>query len=183
VGTVIAWALMRSCSAEARDATLGQLGTDYSFGFAINNSGQGAGNYSKVIDVNGNATGRIFLHSRGKTIDIGDLGGGFAAVIGPSAINKHGQIVGVSTFAANSGLAHAFLYTPDKGMVDLNRVIPKRLKVTLTEARGINNRGQIIAIDRDFRSFLLTPKKQKKHTANDENDSDQESGDETNESQ
>ncbi len=131
---------------------IGPVGTNFSFGFAINNSGQVAGNY-----LNG-GTERAFLYSAGKTIDIGDLGGGFTEVFGSSAINKYGQIVGVSSCQCQFG-SHAFLYTPGHGMIDLNKFIPKHLGVTLVEAWGINDTGQIIVTDGGFNSFLLTPKK------------------------
>lgn len=135
---------------------IGPLGTNYSFGFAINDSGQVAGNY--LLNVNNGAIGRTFLYSAGKTIDIGDLGGGLALVFGSSAINKYGQIVGLSSCQCQSG-SHAFLYTPGEGMVDLNKFIPKHLRLTLVEAWGINDTGQIIVTDGRSNSFLLTPKK------------------------
>jgi probable HAF family extracellular repeat protein len=142
---------------------IGPSGTDYSFGFAINRSGRVAGDYQKVIDSQGNSTERVFLYRKGKTVDIGDLGGDFTSIVGASSINKHGHIVGSSTPSPSSGLTHAFLYTPEKGMVDLNSLMPEHLKkIILSEARGINNRGQIIAVDTNSHSYLLTPEHEEK---------------------
>jgi len=104
--------------------------------------------------------GEAFLYSSGKMYELGDLGGRFSFA---SGINDLGQIVGTSTIS--DGAAHAFIYAAGK-MLDLNSLVSAdqfasvNLKV-LAEARGINNRGQIVGVATDAKgadlAFLLTP--------------------------
>jgi probable HAF family extracellular repeat protein len=83
-------------------------------------------------------------------IDLGTLGGSSSIGLG---INNLGQVTGSATTAA--GLGHAFLYR-DGQMIDLNNVIDPALGVTLFNAQGINDEGQIVA-NSFGRAFLLTP--------------------------
>jgi len=85
------------------------------------------------------------------TDDLGDLG--FGVDTSAYAINDAGDVVGVS--------GHAFIYTGGK-MYDINDLVPSRPAwLTLYDARGINNRGQIVVSgyghDGIERAYLLTP--------------------------
>ena len=77
-----------------------------------------------------------------------------------NGINASGQVVG--TAGTSGGTQHAFLYddaaTPH--MRDLNSLIPSGSGVTLTNAKGINDLGQIAAngtINGQTHAFRLTP--------------------------
>lgn len=54
-----------------------------------------------------------------------------------------------------SGTEHAFLYS-NGVMVDLNTLIDPNLQITLAEARGINDLGQIV-VNGNGHAYLLTP--------------------------
>ena len=103
---------------------------------------------------------RAFLYANSRFTDLGSLGG---TSNGATAINDVGQIVGTSTLAgADPQAQRAFLYV-DGRMFDLNDLAAP-LPVPLTEARKINNRGQIIAnacpppgTNGSCRAYLLTP--------------------------
>jgi probable HAF family extracellular repeat protein len=73
--------------------------------------------------------------------DLGVLGG--TNYSEASAINNQGAVVG--TTDTNLG-KRAFVWTADKGMVDLNTLVPSGQRVVLTAALAINDRGQILAI-------------------------------------
>lgn len=61
------------------------------------------------------------------------------------AINNSGQIVGQSG-AGEFGNEHAFITGPNGvGMTDLNSLVSLPNGVVLTEAKGINNMGQVVA--------------------------------------
>jgi probable HAF family extracellular repeat protein len=75
-----------------------------------------------------------------------------------SGINDSGQVVGSS--AIDDGSPHAFVYSGNGPMQDLNDLIPPGSGWTLTEARGINSSGQIVVqgeMGGIAHSFLLTP--------------------------
>jgi probable HAF family extracellular repeat protein len=77
--------------------------------------------------------------------DLGDLGGGWSEA---RAVNRLGQVVGVSTAA--SGYGHAFLFT--KGQIlDLGS-----LGGQWSEANGINDLGQVVGVAEGW-PFLITP--------------------------
>ena len=103
---------------------------------------------------------RAFLYVNSRFTDLGSLGGALSYA---SAINDAGQIVGTSTLAgADPQAQRAFLYV-DGAMHDLNDLV-EPLPLLLSEARKINNRGQIIAnacppagTPGVCRAYLLTP--------------------------
>jgi len=81
---------------------LGTLGGWSSMAFAINASGQVAGE----AYTSGNAAQHAFLYSGGTMIDLGTLGGLFSRAV---AVNDSGQAIGTSLTA--SGTQEAFLYS------------------------------------------------------------------------
>jgi probable HAF family extracellular repeat protein len=136
---------------------LGSLGTTSlnvgsSSGHAINNSGQVTGSSSSLLHESTHA----FLHSNGQMVDLGSLTG-----IGGSsdgyAINDEGQVTG---YSSSFGGPHGFLYSNGQ-MVDSNDLIDPALGITLQEATGINNHGQIVAngvgASPRVHAYLLTP--------------------------
>jgi probable HAF family extracellular repeat protein len=126
---------------------LGAIGTPS----AINDAGQ-------VVGSSYTGTTVAFLYSSGHSYDLGSLGGGNTE---PLAINAVGQIVGVTGTGGT-----AFLWTPTTPngttgtMVNLNTLIGSTT-VTLQEATGINDKGQIVGIGTinkgPAQALLLTP--------------------------
>jgi probable HAF family extracellular repeat protein len=108
----------------------------------INDAGQVIGTAYASSGIN-----HIFVYADGQIADLGD---GMA-----SAINNHGQVVGLSK-------DDVFLYSKGQ-MTDLNGSIDPALGVTLSGVTGINDSGQIVAngvfsSDRSTsHAFLLTP--------------------------
>lgn len=98
---------------------LGTLGGANSTATAINASGTVAG----TSDTADPGSTRAFVWKDGVLQSLGTLGGGWSAA---TRINASGQVGGTSADA--NGMAHAFLWTADGGMVDLNT------RVTSTEA-------------------------------------------------
>jgi len=138
------------------DGKLKDLGTlggyPSSVATAINNKGQVVGTWDSA---SGDTT-RAFLYSGDKLKDLGTLGGNYAMADG---INDKGQVVGTSRNA--SGDMEAFLYDDGK-LQNLNSLISPKSGVSLSEAYGINDIGQIIASGSNggiaFDSaYLLTP--------------------------
>lgn len=151
----------RSDGGEMRD--LGTFGGATSVAYAINAAGRVVGEADTSSGVprafrtaplgNVNAAGN----------NLGTLGGPRSRAL---AINNLGHVVGTSQDAA--GNWHAFLYTDETGMVDLNtRMDPTpeerpEDRWILTEATGINDIGQIVGWGTHrglglLRAFVLTP--------------------------
>ena len=126
--------------------------------FGVNNQGSVVG-YSL-----GPAGDRAFLWTAEKGMRALDpLGGGFFSRA--LAINERGDVVGVSGSFQN---ARAVLWNAQGTVQDLNVLVSLPPGLVLSEAVGINARGQILAIARDERDthlfhegfnrvFLLTP--------------------------
>ena len=137
-------------------------GTTLSFANAVNELGEVVGQSLNTLVPN---TGRAFLWEAGAMLDLG--------AAAPShtrsearAINKKGMVVGSSGV---SSLSVAWIWS-DGVNTNLNTLIdakdPNRSFVTLTQATGINDKGEIAVqgIDRrlgaaNVRSYLLTPAK------------------------
>ena len=130
---------------------LGTLGgMNYSAAWGINASGQVVGE----ANTTGDAATHAFFYD-GALHDLGTLGGKDSAGFG---VNASGQVIGFSTTPDDA--EHAFLYTIDDGMVDLNALIDSSLGWELNVARGINDAGQITGsgiINGSFHGYLLTP--------------------------
>jgi probable HAF family extracellular repeat protein len=102
--------------------------------FSINNAGQIVG----ISDPKGDATTYAVLWQNGVMTNLGTLPGDVTSVA--NDINAQGQVVGLS--CDTNGNCRAFLW--DKGvMMDLNSLIPPGSPLYLTQAEGINDRGEI----------------------------------------
>ena len=118
----------------------------------------------RAINATGNITGdastasgadHAFLYD-GTMHDLGTLGGTNSF---GNSINANGQIVGGSNTDLNAAF-HAFLYSSDRGMVDLNSLIDPHLGWVLSSANAINDVGQITGtglVGGQTHAFLLTP--------------------------
>jgi len=97
-----------------------------------------------------------YLWHNGKITDIGLLPG-FTDMNG-IAINRRGDVVGNALVTGSGYKSHPFLWRHGS-LCDLNDLAPHR-GWTMTEAAGINNRGQIIGQEdgsgKEY-NFLLTP--------------------------
>jgi probable HAF family extracellular repeat protein len=115
---------------------LGTLGGAQSIAYAINNVGQVVGYASPP-----NSSVHAFLYSGGK---MNDLGVFYDSSVG-EAINTSGVVVGTADVLNSNGTTayHAFIYSGGK-LQDLNNLIPSGSGWVLTEATGINDKGQIV---------------------------------------
>lgn len=127
---------------------IGYLGTSRprrTLAFDINNNDQIVGSCGVLA----------FLYSDGTMNSLGHLGGSESDAYG---INDSGQVVGRSWITGNT-TPHAFLYDGSV-MIDLNTLLQANSGWELTEARDINNLGQIVGqgkINGEKHAFLLTP--------------------------
>jgi probable HAF family extracellular repeat protein len=119
--------------------------------YGVNDAGQVVG--GQVVS---SSIGDAFLYDGGTLTDLGNLGHGVAGAL---AINDAGVIVGGAT-ARDSWSGHGFVYA-DGVMTDLNDLVPPDSGLTIRQANGINNAGQIVgqAQDRFSHNYaiLLTP--------------------------
>ena len=131
---------------------IGTFGGNVSIAVTINTSGQVVG-YAKLPG----GDERAFLFAHGKMKNLGTLPGGTQSFA--YGIDDRGRVVG-SSDAKDSPL-RAFIYS-DGVMQDLNKLIPDDSGWLLTEAKGINESGQIVGygfLEGERRAFLLTPVK------------------------
>jgi probable HAF family extracellular repeat protein len=135
-------------------------GSGNSAGYAINSSGEVAGESDTTESIIDEMNGDAFFWSSGSgMVDLGVLGG----ENGSSAygINDLAQVVGASSTAAES--MDAFLWTKGTGMEDLNNLIAPGSGWTLEEANAISNTGYIVGFMTDAAGdqdgFLLDPNK------------------------
>jgi len=130
---------------------LGALGGKMTTPTDLNDSRQVVG-YAQVSSGENHA----FLYQAGRLTDLGTLPGGTQSYA--YAINNLGQAVGASDSSA--GAQRAVLF--ERGVSrDLNGLIPAGAGWLLTEARDINDSGQIVGtgiFEGQVRAFLLTPR-------------------------
>ncbi len=125
---------------------LGTLGGSNSRARAVNDRGQVVG-YSAIA---GDLFSHAFLWDNGAMQDLGTLYGSSHAY----GINNKTQVVGSSETAFGYKTACVW---QEGYIIDLNTVIPAGSGPHLSEARGINDRGQIVAHADAGGAFLLTP--------------------------
>jgi probable HAF family extracellular repeat protein len=134
--------------------SLGTLPTgNATYGTGLNDRGQVVG-YGDL----GDGSQRAFLWGRDTgLVDLGVPLGGMGSVA--NAINERSEIVGL--YRTRSGESRATLWRPGQGEVlDLNTLLPRDSGWLLSEAMGINDRGQIVGTGLyrgQVRGFLMTP--------------------------
>ncbi len=143
----------------AKDGVMTDLGTiagTISQGYDVNNLGVVVGDSTFE---SGLGDRHAFSYQNSTMTDLGTLGGRYSEALG---VNDNGWIVGNSDVILDplepSG-TRAFLFDGND-MVDLNDLIGNVGGITLVEAVGINESGQITAwgnTSNGIRSFLLTP--------------------------
>jgi probable HAF family extracellular repeat protein len=154
-GTIVGWAQLSDATQHAfvySNGVMTDLGESLGRGIssiatAINASGQ-------IVGLGRNA----FLYSNGVFTDLGSLGGGSSYA---HDINASGHVVGSSTLTSDGNFndTHAFIYR-DGEIHNLNSLIDPSSQWTLINAKGINDRGQIVGWgwhDGYPRAYLLTP--------------------------
>jgi probable HAF family extracellular repeat protein len=131
---------------------LGTFGGNSSTALSINNFDNLAGFLTLTSSVD-----HAFVYLNRKMTDLGTLGGGYSYAL---AINNSNLVVGGSFTDAKNSIYHAFLWSQGS-LVDLNtRLDVTGAQWTLTEARAINDAGQIAGVGLSgnaAHAFLLSP--------------------------
>ena len=131
---------------------LGTLGGANSAAYAVNSAGAVAG----VSETDDSGTRHGFLDANGQMRDLPPLPGMDSSAA--YAVNSLNQAVGISQIAA--GVKRATLWR-DGRPTDLNTLLPPHSGWTLTEARAVNDHGQIAGQgiwNGKPCAFLLTPR-------------------------
>jgi probable HAF family extracellular repeat protein len=124
---------------------------------SLNDLGQAVGGVDVDASLNEHAT--LWTTSRrGITVkDLGTFGGKQSQA---RDINNAGQVVGYATLSSGEG--RGFLYTPGKGITDLNQVTAGLGNLTINYANAINQTGYIAADAREAdgtaHAVLLIPR-------------------------
>lgn len=133
-----------------------------SYARAINDTGQVTGNMSTLISDRNYADHFFITGANGKGITfLGTLDG--TDYSQAYDINASGWVVGTSIIkpreSNDSYQGRAFIANVDGGgVMDLTSFVNvKNSSLTFSEARGINDLGQIIALGNDGHSYLLSP--------------------------
>lgn len=148
---------------------LGTLGGSYSEAFAINAQNQVTGISSNT----GDTQFRGFIWQPGQAmVDLGTLTATSTHTAGVD-INNQGDVVGYST-TAGGGAKRAIVRKTGTTLADLNGLILPNTGWVLSEARAVNDAGQIVGIGTltkvdtvnninrvEHHAFLLTPDKEK----------------------
>jgi probable HAF family extracellular repeat protein len=135
---------------------LGVFGTGFeSRAYAINDAGQVTGN-----SYTGDAQNSLhaFLFSNGTMKDIDTLNSQASWAFG---INSNAVVVGMVADQPNSMAYHAFVFMGGS-MMDLNTLVPAGTGLTLYQANGVNDSGDIVGFaqsnsDGTVHGFLLKP--------------------------
>jgi probable HAF family extracellular repeat protein len=125
---------------------LGTLGGLNSYAYGINSRGQIVG----YIDTPAGA--RAFVYQDGSKTEIGTLGGTNSFAF---AVNTSLEVAGSSLMTDNRS-THAFLWQTNS-IIDLNQLVRAANGWELHEARGINDRGEIVGsgiVNERERAFL-----------------------------
>ena len=133
-------------------ADLGTLGGANSAAYAVSSTGTAAG----VSETNSAGTRHAFLFLDGRLRDLPPLAGMDSSAA--YAVNADNTVAGVSQ--SPGGVKRATLWRNGKP-TDLNALLPAQSGWVLTEARAINDRGQIAGqgfLNGKPCAFLLTPK-------------------------
>jgi probable HAF family extracellular repeat protein len=134
---------------------LGVLGTGFeSRAFAINDAGQVTGS-----SYTAQGSEHAFLFSNGQMTDIDTLG---SLVSRGYAINNNGVVVGAAAAPNQPGIEFHAVVVMGGSMMDLNTLIAAGSGLTLYQANGINDAGEIVGFaqsntDGSVSGFLLTP--------------------------
>lgn len=135
---------------------MGTLGGSSSEPYAINLARQVVGCSTTA----GDAQTQAFVYANGVMTALPTLGGSSACALG---INTRGWVVGTSRIAGNAE-TRGFLFDGTQ-VIDLNDTLPAsdRANWVVTEANGINKKGQIAAVGINViygteRALLLTPR-------------------------
>lgn len=127
-------------------------------GTAINDAGDVVGSGMVGNDRQDRIRFHAFLQRRGGTIDLGGFGEGSTRAL---ALNNKGQVVGTAfVMQGNTEQHHRAFLWQNGTLTDLNDAVKANSGWTLEEARGINDKGQIVGIgahEHCRRAFLLTP--------------------------
>jgi probable HAF family extracellular repeat protein len=138
-----------------QNGTLQDIGTLDGIDAEIDSAGNDINDLGQVAGWSGN---RPFLYSGGSMLDLGALGayGGYA-----NALNENAVVVGHSASSLTPGGTgeHGFLWE-NGAMVDLNTLLANPGNWEITNARDINEAGQILGtacLSGSCASVLLTP--------------------------
>lgn len=148
------WHAFRFRNGKMRD--LGTLGGSHSYAYAVNRGRQVVG----CSLLAGDLQTAPFVHHDGVMAPLPTLGGSRACA---SGINLRGWVVGSAQIAGDTE-THGFFYDGST-LVDLNDTLPPADRATwlITEANGINKKGQIAAVGLhktygSVRALLLSPR-------------------------
>lgn len=116
---------------------LGDLGGGQSHAAALSDAGDVAG---CSLTKGGAMHAFVQLAEEQGMIDLGTIG--LYTDFRATSVNSSGVVVGTAG-GLKGHKSHGFLYTPQSGMLDLNQLVAKGLKVEVYSAASIDDEGQI----------------------------------------
>ncbi len=139
--------------ADGQMTDLGTLGGLNSVAYAVSGTGEVAG-----ASETGRGVRHAFVYVSGELHDLPPL----PSMTDSAAytVNNHGEVAGVSQTSSSVKDKRATLWHNGRP-IDLNALLPANSGWVLTEARAVNNRGQIVGtglLHGKKRAFLLTPR-------------------------